>query len=75
MRMEKRISRYFERQTKTRTGDNPKDVRKVTPKMYTADPAFVYKFYAEKRPSEMNTDEAPFYLTVNHYKKAASDKS
>ncbi|CAB4013426.1 Hypothetical predicted protein, partial [Paramuricea clavata] len=55
---------YFERQTKTRTGDNPRDVRKVTPKMYAIptnppekDPVFVYKFYAEKRPNEMNTDE------------------
>ena len=73
---------YFERQTKTRTGDNPRDVRKVTPKMYAIptnppekDPVFVYKFYAEKRPNEMNTDEAPFYLAVNHCKKVSSDKS
>ena len=26
---------FVERQTKTRTGDNPKDVRKVTPKMWS----------------------------------------
>ena len=38
------------------------------------DPVFVYKFYAEKRPSKMNTDEAPFYLAINHCKKALSDK-
>ena len=25
-----------------------------------------YKFYAEKRPAEMKTDDAPFYLTVNN---------
>ncbi len=43
---------YFERQTKTRTGDNPRDVRKVTPKIYVVptnlpekDPVFVDKFY------------------------------
>ena len=71
---------YFERQTKTRTGENTRDVRKVMPKMYAVptkppekDPVFVYKFYAEKRPSEMNTDEAPFYLAINHCKKALSD--
>ena len=73
---------YFERQTKTRTGDNPRDVRKVTPKMYAVptnppekDPVFVYKLYAEKRPNEMSTDEAPFYLAVNHCKKVSSDKT
>ena len=38
------------------------------------DPRFVYKLYAEKRPREMNTDEAPFYLAINHCKKALSDK-
>jgi hypothetical protein len=73
---------YFERQTKTRTGENPRDVRKVTPKMYAIptnppekDPVFVYKVYAEKRPNEVNTDEAPFYLAVNHCKRVSSDKS
>ena len=72
----------FERQTKTRAGENPRDLRKITPKMYPVptnspekDPVFVYKFYAEKCPSKMNTDETPFYLTVNHCKKASSDKS
>ena len=25
-----------------------------------------YKFYSEKRPAEMKTDDAPFYLTVNN---------
>jgi len=35
------------------------------------DPVAVYKFYAEKkRPSEMNHDNAPFYLAVNTCKKS-----
>ena len=52
------------------------------PKMYAVptnlpekDPVFVYKLYAEKRPNEMSTDEAPFYLAVNHCKKVSSDKT
>ena len=28
------------------------------------DPIKIYKLYAEKRPSEMNTDNAPFYLGI-----------
>ena len=65
---------YTERQTKTRTGENPRDVRQIKPKMFSVqgserDPVTVYKFYAEKRPSEMNDNNAPFYLAVNNCKK------
>ena len=62
-----------ERQTKTRPGDNPSNVRKVKPKMYEQpslpperNPVFVYKFYKEKRPKETLVEDAPFYLAINH---------
>ena len=62
-----------ERQTKTRPGDNPSNVRKVKPKMYEQpslpperNPVFVYKFYKAKRPNETLVEDAPFYLAVNH---------
>ena len=58
-----------ERQTKTRSGDNPSNVRKVKPKMYEQPSlppernpvVFVYKFYKEKRPKETLVEDAPFY--------------
>ena len=70
---------YTERQTKTRTGENPRDVRQIKPKMFSVqgserDPVTVYKFYAEKRPSEMNDNNAPFYLAINNCKKQDSSK-
>ena len=62
-----------ERQTKTRTGSDPRDTRKIKPRMYSApdlpaerDPVRVYKFYASKRPESMQTDDSPFYLAVNN---------
>ena len=68
---------YTERQTKTRTGENPRDVRQIKPKMFSVqgskrDPVTVYKFYAEKRLSEMNNNNAPFYLVVNNCRKDSS---
>ena len=70
---------YTEKQTKTRTGENPRDVRQIKPKMFSVqgserDTVAVYKFYAEKRPSEMNDKNAPFYLAVNSCKKQDSSK-
>ena len=38
------------------------------------DPVSVYNFYAEKRPSEMNDNNAPSYLAVNNCKKQDSSK-
>ena len=62
-----------ERQTKTRPGDNPLNVRKVKPKMYEQpslpqepNPVFVYKFYKEKQPKESFIEDALFYLAINH---------
>ena len=56
---------------KTRTGPDYSNVRAVPPKMFAADeterdPVAVYKFFARKRPEEMNQDDAPFYLAVNY---------
>ena len=34
-------------------------------------PVKTYKDYAEKRPAEMNTDDAPFYLAVNNVKSGS----
>ena len=67
---------YNERQTKTRSGENTRDVQKVTPKMFSVpgnerDP-IVYKLFAEQRPAEMNSDDIPFYLAVNNLKKLES---
>ena len=35
------------------------------------DPVFVYKFYSEKRPSSMQSVEAPYYLGINHSKDSS----
>ena len=68
---------FNERQTKTRTGSDYSNVRAVPPKMFATDeterdPVAVYKFFARKRPEEMNQDDAPFYLAVNNGLKADS---
>ena len=62
-----------ERQTKTRTGSDPTDTRKIKPRMYSApdlpaekDHVRVYKIYTSKRPESMKTDDSPFYLAVNN---------
>ena len=46
---------YCERQTKTRSGEEPRNIRAVTPKTFARpdgtpekDPVAVYKFYPEK---------------------------
>ena len=36
------------------------------------DPAFVYKFYSEKRPSSMQRVEVPYYLGINHSKDSVN---
>ena len=70
---------YNERQTKTRTGSQPKDTRTVKPKMFAVqgserDPVLFYHQYASKRPDDMNNKDSPFYLAINHTKKPASGK-
>ena len=66
---------FSERQTKTRTGGEPWNVRAVKLKAYSfansspdRDPVFVYKVYSEKRPSSMTDSDSPFYLGINHTK-------
>ena len=62
---------FVERQTKTRTGDNPKDMRKVTPKMWSnlenisRCPVEVYKQYSLLRPSNFCKPEDPLYLATH----------
>ena len=69
---------YCERQTKTRSDEEPWNIRPVKPKAFARpdgppekDPVFVYKFYSEKRPSSMQTVEAPYYLGINHSKDSS----
>jgi len=55
-----------ERQTKTRTGENIADIRKVSPKMFATsgprNPVLIYKLYSDMRPSDFSSDQHPFYL-------------
>ena len=59
---------YFtERSTKTRSGAKQGDYRKVSPKMFAQKdspycPIRVYKEYKAHRPSDLNIDDARFYL-------------
>ena len=64
---------FNERQTKTRTGSDCRDVRAMPPKMFATDgseidPVVVYKLYAQKRPEKMTEDDSPFYLAVSNLK-------
>ena len=66
---------YCERETKTRSGEEPRNIRQVKPKAFARldgppdkDPVFDNKFYSEKRPSSKQTVEAPHYLGINHSK-------
>ena len=68
---------HSERQTKSRQGDNSRNVRPVKPRMYEnkeiqeeRNPVNVYKLYRDKRPRSMMEPDAPFYLTVNHFKSS-----
>ena len=70
---------YSERQTKTRTGENSRDVRQIQPKMFSVpgsekDPVAAYQLYAKKRRTEMNDSDAPFYLAINNCTKQESSK-
>ena len=59
---------FNERQTKTRTGSDLSDVRKVRPKLWAMPgdpercPVESYKTYAMKRPISFSQDDHPFYL-------------
>ena len=69
---------YCELQTKTRSREEPRNIRPFKPYAFARpdgppekDPVFVYKFYSEKRPSSMQTVEAPYYLGINHSKDSS----
>ena len=57
-----------ERQTKTRTGENPRDVRETKPKMFENPdniercPVTAFLYYQEHRPAQMLNDDSPFYI-------------
>ena len=61
---------FCERQTKTRSGENPKDVRVVKPRLWAniknpdQCPVKIYKIYAEKRPTNFSSPEHPFYIAA-----------
>ena len=67
---------YFERQTKTRTGEDLRNQRAIKPRMYAnndaisidRDPGHVFKMYKEKRPPSMLEPDSSFYLSVNYFK-------
>ena len=67
---------FNKRETKTRSGNDPRKVRAIAPKMFALPnnekcPVKPYKVYAEKRPAEMKTDDASFYLAVNNVKSGS----
>ena len=59
---------YTERQTKTRTGANPKDNRALKPKLWAninkpeRCPVNIYKIYAQRRPAGYSEPDSPFYI-------------
>ena len=70
---------YSERQTKRRTGADPKGFRTVKPKMFAVvgserDPVRAYDLYACNRPDDLKTPDSPFYLVINHTTKAVNTK-
>ena len=60
---------YNERQNKTRTGENPRDIRKVKPKMWATPenpnkyPVEIYKLYLAKRPDAYDAPDDQFYVS------------
>ena len=65
---------YSERQTKTRSGEDPRNIRAVKPKAFASqtspdkNPVYVYKVYSPKRPPLMQDPDGPFYLGINYIK-------
>ena len=62
---------YTERQTKTRTGENPRDIRSVKPKLWANEknpsrcPIETFKVYTKKRPQSYSEKDHPFYIAAN----------
>ena len=58
---------FSERQTKTKSGADPRNVRPIKPKAFATsdllgerDPVVVFKIYSEKRPESMSKPIAQF---------------
>ena len=60
---------YNERQTKTRTGENTRNVRLLPPKAWATNdercPVKLFNLYSQLRPSNFSTPDSPFYLATN----------
>jgi hypothetical protein len=60
------LEKSVERQTKTRQGNDPRNIRESTPKAFARDdnrcPVKIYKKFRDNRPSDMMHKDAPFYL-------------
>ena len=70
---------YTKRQTKTRTGAEPKDTRTNKPNTVSVpgsdrDLLRAFLLNAAKRPEQMSSKESPFYLVVILTKMATSSK-
>lgn len=69
---------FNERSTKTRQGDNPKDIRKVSPKIWATGsercPVKCFQIYASKRPVDFCRREDPFYIATNNSTYFNKDK-
>ena len=67
-----------ERQTKTRVGGDPKDLRKFKPKVWNNKdnkkrcPVEAYKVFQQNRPKEMDRSDAPFFLAINHQRNPSN---
>ena len=77
LKTESRGKEYLEcstdRQTKTRSGDNPPYTRSVKPRTWEnldvppeRNPVYLYKFFKAKQPENTLNVDSPFYLSVNH---------
>ena len=67
---------FSERQTKTRSGADPRNIRPIKPKAFATpdlprerDTVVDFKIYSEEKPESMKKSDAPFYLGVNHTTK------
>ena len=67
---------FSERQTKTRSGADPRNIRPIKPNAFATpdlprerDTVVDFKIYSEEKPESMKKPDAPFYLGVNHTTK------
>ena len=68
---------YTERQTKTRTGAEPRNVTPVKPMDFPTNSRCERDPVAVKRPNSTNLikSDSPFYLGINHTKDPSSNKN